>query len=161
MPHKQSTKWKQINAVSKELRLERANSWRRGYVLKLYHGMLQSPSLPWSRCWICHTRPPPTKDSVMSHLVSQFPPLAPNLATVSNYKQPKAGVSHLVSQPPPDPSHLDIVSTMEIFSTWGKGSPHPQHTDMTPLHTKNEGSPPRRLPHLHRKSTKTLRPLGR
>jgi len=128
------------------------------YQLSSDHSVCHSIS---TRVLDCHTRPPPTKDSVMSHLVSQFPPLAPNLATVSNYKQPKAGVSHLVSQPPPDPSHLDIVSTMEIFSTWGKGSPHPQHTDMTPLHTKNEGSPPRRLPHLHRKSTKTLRPLGR
>jgi len=82
-----------------------------------------------------HTRPP-TKGSVMNHPVSQFPPLAPNLVTVSNYKQPKAGVSHLVSQPPPDPSHLDVVSTMEIFSTWGKESPHPLHIDMTPLHTE-------------------------
>ena len=63
-----------------------------------------------------HTRPP-TKGSVMNHPVSQFPPLAPNLVTVSNYKQPKAGVSHLVSQ-----LHLIIV-TMTLYPLW-RFSPH-------------------------------------
>ena len=77
--------------------------------------------------------------------------------------QTKGRCESLVSQAPPDPSDHDVVSSMEIFSRWWKGSPHPQHTIWC-HHTLRMKAD--RLEGYHtfirtQKSTKNLRALGR
>lgn len=108
-----------INAVSKELRLERVNSWRHGYVSCCIGCQIATLLHIEVVSWYALV----TKSSLVT--VLDLPHKTSTTQSLAHHYHPKTCTSHIVSPLPPGSfDHLDVVST-QSFSTRGRLSPCP------------------------------------